>query len=82
MVLCDQSNDLKALIFVRGLLKKKSFFQTTFEPNIMSAAEMKSKPPNERLIQGVIYKQRSDQAKTLRKAEELEDLTQVEDIEF
>jgi hypothetical protein len=34
MTLIDTKNELKSVIFIRGLLKKKSLFQTTYEPNI------------------------------------------------
>jgi hypothetical protein len=56
LVLVDQTNLLKSVVLIRGLIKKKSFFHTTYEPNVLSLEEMQQKPPNERLIQGIIYK--------------------------
>jgi hypothetical protein len=46
MVLVDEKNGFKSVIFIRGLIKKKTLFQTSFEPNING----------EKLIEGIIYK--------------------------
>ena len=51
MVLEDIGSQLKSVIFVRGLLKKKGLFSTTYEPNLG-----KSKKKDENLIDGIIYK--------------------------
>jgi hypothetical protein len=51
MVIKDEGNSLKSVILVRGLLKKKSLFSTTYEPNVKQ-----SNKPNEKLIDGIIYK--------------------------
>jgi hypothetical protein len=51
MVIKDEGNSLKSVIFIRGLLKKKSFFNTTYEPNVKQ-----SNKANEKLIDGIIYK--------------------------
>jgi hypothetical protein len=51
MVLEDIGSQLKSVIFVRGLLKKKGLFSTTFEPNMG-----KSNKKDEKLIDGIIYK--------------------------
>ena len=48
MVLIDEKNNLKSVIFINGLVKKKSLFQTTYEPN-----HGKSRVT---LIDGIIYK--------------------------
>ena len=34
LVLIDEKNALKSVIFINGLVKRKSLFQTTYEPNI------------------------------------------------
>jgi hypothetical protein len=34
MVLVDEKNGFKSVIFIRGLVKKKSFLQTSYEPNL------------------------------------------------
>ena len=46
MVLVDEKNGFKSVIFIRGLIKKKTLFQTSFEPNING----------KKLIEGIIYK--------------------------
>ena len=43
MVLEDERNALKSVIFIRGLLKKKSLFQTTYEPNVQTSEKSKDK---------------------------------------
>ena len=73
MVLVDDKNGFKSVIFIRGLIKKKSLFQTSFEPNLQKNGE--------KLIEGIIYKiNESISKKGLKKVyEKLDDL---EDIEF
>ena len=61
MVLEDKGNQLKSVIFVRGLLKKKGLFQTTFEPNMG-----KSNKKDEKLIDGIIYKTKAADSATKR----------------
>lgn len=34
MSLVDEANDLKAVIIVKGLVKKSSLFSTSYEPNL------------------------------------------------
>lgn len=48
MSLVDESNNLKAAIIIRGMVKKSSLFSTTYEPNLTG----------EKLIEGVIYRQK------------------------
>ena len=67
MVLHDEKNSLKSLIFIRGLLKKKSLFQTTYEPNIGL----------EKLIDGIIYKTKKGQ-----NPKEMEKISDLKDMEF
>mmetsp|Transcript_16506 Transcript_16506/g.28032 ORF Transcript_16506/g.28032 Transcript_16506/m.28032 type:complete len:322 (+) Transcript_16506:571-1536(+) len=83
MVLEDEKNALKSVIFVRGLIKKKSLFQTSYEPNVMTPQEMKTKPPHERLIQGIIYKLSGKAgASKPHKGEAIEKPEQVRDVDF
>ena len=54
---------------IRGLLKKKTLFQTTYEPNVGK---------QERLIDGIIYKIKPNSI--FKK--EIEKLSDIPDVEF
>mmetsp|Transcript_32429 Transcript_32429/g.49615 ORF Transcript_32429/g.49615 Transcript_32429/m.49615 type:complete len:161 (-) Transcript_32429:14-496(-) len=71
MVLLDESNALKSFIMIKGLVKKKGLFQTTYEPNVHGQKG--------ELIEGIIYKVRG-QTKKLSK--EIEKLSEISDMDF
>lgn len=76
MVLEDLSNNLKSVIFIRGLIKKKSLFQTTYEPNIQTPG--RNDKNTEKLIDGIIYKIKKGSKKSKTQVERVEDLQDVE----
>ena len=79
MVLEDQLNNLKSVIFIRGLIKKKSLFQTTYEPNIQTSG--KNDKNTEKLIEGIIYKIKKDSQKK-KNSSKIENLKGLQDVEF
>ena len=72
MVLHDEKNSLKSVIFIRGLLKKKSLFQTTYEPNVASKTQQA-----EKLIEGIIYKTKKGQ-----NHKDIENIGDIKDMDF
>lgn len=66
MVLIDEKNALKSVIFINGLVKKKSLFQTSYEPN-----QGKTGVP---LIDGIIYKTQAPRKQQNDKFEKIDDL--------
>lgn len=76
MVLEDKGNQLKSVIFVRGLLKKKGLFQTTFEPNLGKGTKKE-----EKLIDGIIYKTKEVNNATKR-PDQIEKISDIEDMGF
>lgn len=73
MVVVDKDNKLKSVIMIKGMLKKKNLFGTTYEPNIQ-------KDKKDKLIEGIIYKMKDTIAPL--QATELEKLKDLRDIEF
>ena len=71
MVLSDEINLLKSVIKIKGLVKKKTMFTTTYEPNIPKKKE-------DNLIEGIIYKQKTN----FTKSRDFEKLGSLPDIEF
>lgn len=59
---------------IKGLLKKKSLFSTTYEPNM-------GKDKKEKLIDGIIYKTKPNTSPQV-KAEDFEKFTALKDMEF
>lgn len=67
MVLIDEKNSLKSVIFINGLVKKKSLFQTTYEPNMGKSGVS--------LIDGIVYRiGRTKKSSSNRKYEKVDDL--------
>ena len=73
MVLIDEKNSFKSVIFINGLVKKKGIFQTTFEVNNPKSGVT--------LIDGIIYKVQSNPKSNNKKLEKVEDL-QDKDFEL
>lgn len=66
MILEDKNNALKSVIFINGLVKRKSLFQTTYEPNMGKSGVS--------LIDGIIYKTIPTKIQTNKKYEKVDDL--------
>ena len=66
MILIDENNSLKSVIFINGLVKKKSLFNTTYEPNMGKSGVQ--------LIEGVIYKTKDSRSTSSKKIEKVDDL--------
>lgn len=61
---------------MRGLLKKKGLFQTTYEPNLG-----KSTKKEEKLIDGIIYKTKEVGVHT-KNPDQIEKIADLEDMGF
>ena len=61
MSLIDESNNLKSVIIIHGLVKKSSLFSTTYEPNLTG----------EKLIEGKIYRRKESKKQIKLPIEEL-----------
>lgn len=74
-MLQDDGNNLKSVIVIKGLIKKKSLFSTTYEPNLQTDSKNK-------LIDGIIYRTKDVQENKSLLNAEVEKFNVLKDMDF